>query len=187
MKITLNNAKGKILKTAKTVIREDIEVVPSLEKKNINANGTYTVGDGYAGIGEVVVSVSGGVTEEVEEWNGTGIVIVPTEDELAGTWVFKDIVNLSPLASSTDFHVNFTYGADNTEGTAIRILGGNYVEIDYQHYDDDEGEDVFSTAYYGLNGWYSDQTIHITSKLSDLTDADGESLLAWLKANATKQ
>lgn len=60
MKITLNNAKGKILKTAKTVIREDIEVVPSLEKKNINANGTYTVGDGYAGIGEVVVSVTGG-------------------------------------------------------------------------------------------------------------------------------
>lgn len=59
MKITLNNAKGKILKTAKTVIREDIEVVPSLEKKEINANGSYTVGDGYAGIGEVVVSVSG--------------------------------------------------------------------------------------------------------------------------------
>lgn len=59
MKITLNNAKGKILKTAKTVIREDIEVVPALEKKEINANGTYTVGDGYAGIGEVLVSVSG--------------------------------------------------------------------------------------------------------------------------------
>lgn len=59
MKITLNNAKGKILKTAKTVIREDIEVVPALEKKEINANGSYTVGDGYAGIGEVVVSVSG--------------------------------------------------------------------------------------------------------------------------------
>ena len=59
MKITLNKAKGKILKTAKTVIREDIEVVPALEKKEIPANGAYTVGDGYAGIGEVLVSVSG--------------------------------------------------------------------------------------------------------------------------------
>lgn len=60
MKITLNNAKGKRLKTAKSVIRENIEVVPVLEKKNINANGTYPVGDGYAGIGEVVVNVTGG-------------------------------------------------------------------------------------------------------------------------------
>lgn len=128
-----------------------------------------------------------GESDTAEEWDGTGIVIAPTEDELAGTWVFKDIVNLSPLASSTDFYVNFTYGADNTESTAIRVLGGDYVEIAYQYYDDDEGEYVFSTAYYGLNGWYNGQTIHITSKLSDLADADGESLLAWLKANATKQ
>lgn len=60
MKITLNNAKGKKLKTAKKIIREDIEVIPSLEKKKITTNGTYNASDGYAGFGEVVVNVTGG-------------------------------------------------------------------------------------------------------------------------------
>lgn len=114
-------------------------------------------------------------------------IIEKTEDLLAGTWVFDDTVTLSPLTSDTEFKINFTYGADDTEGTAIQILGGDDVEVDYEHYDDDEGEDVFNTVYYGPNGWYTDKTIHITTKLDDLTYDVGNSLLAWLEANATKQ
>lgn len=60
MRITLDNVKGKILKTAKTVIREDIEVVPKLEDVEINANGLRKVSEGYSGIGEVLVNVQSG-------------------------------------------------------------------------------------------------------------------------------
>ena len=60
MRITLDNVKGKILKTAKTVIREDIEVVPKLENVEITANGTRKVSEGYSGIGEVLVNVQSG-------------------------------------------------------------------------------------------------------------------------------
>lgn len=81
MKVVLRNPKGKRLKTAKTVVREDIEVVPELQRLLIFKNDTYTVGEGFAGIGEVVVNVSGGGTEEVEEWNGTGVIIAPIEPE----------------------------------------------------------------------------------------------------------
>lgn len=79
MKVVLRNPKGKRLKTAKTVVREDVEVVPELQRRLIFENGTYTVGEGFAGIGEVVVNVSGGGTEEVEEWNGTGVIIAPID------------------------------------------------------------------------------------------------------------
>lgn len=60
MRITLDNVKGKILKTAKTVIREDIEVVPKLEDVEITANGLRKVSEGYSGIGEVLVNVQSG-------------------------------------------------------------------------------------------------------------------------------
>ena len=60
MRITLDNVKGKILKTAKTVIREDIEVVPKLEKVEIDTNGLRKVSEGYSGIGEVLVNVQSG-------------------------------------------------------------------------------------------------------------------------------
>lgn len=89
MKVVLRNPKGKRLKTAKTVVREDIEVVPELQKLLVFENDTYTVGEGFAGIGEVVVNVSGGVTEEVEEWNGTGIVIAPIGSEQPKTFTIN--------------------------------------------------------------------------------------------------
>lgn len=60
MRITLDNVKGKILKTAKTVIREDIEVVPKLESVEIDTNGLRKVSEGYSGIGEVLVNVQSG-------------------------------------------------------------------------------------------------------------------------------
>ena len=60
MRITLDTVKGKILKTAKTVIREDIEVVPKLEDVEITANGLRKVSEGYSGIGEVLVNVQSG-------------------------------------------------------------------------------------------------------------------------------
>lgn len=60
MRITLDNVKGKMLKTAKTVIREDIEVVPKLENIEITANGLRKVSEGYSGIGEVLVNVQSG-------------------------------------------------------------------------------------------------------------------------------
>ena len=118
-----------------------------------------------------------------------GVYSVEAEDALAGTWVFNDTVNLSPLTSSTEFRINFTFGANDTEGTAIEINpDGNYVEINFIYYDEDEGGETFTSAYYTPRGWIgNDKTIHITTKLSELSYAVGNSLLAWLEANATKQ
>lgn len=60
MRITLDKVKGKILKTEKAIIREDIEVVPKLENVEVTANGVRKVSEGYAGIGEVLVNVQSG-------------------------------------------------------------------------------------------------------------------------------
>lgn len=136
-----------------------------------------------------ILNSNGNIVKGSEPITEGGVYKVEAEDALEGTWVFNDTVNLSPLTSDTEFKINFTFGANDTEGTAIQILGGDYVQVDYESYDEDEGEYAFGTVYYGLNGWYVDtnKTIHITTKFDDLTYTVGNSLLAWLEANATKQ
>jgi hypothetical protein len=143
----------------------------------------------YASVPRIayILNSNGNIVKGSEPITEGGVYSVEAEDALEGTWVFNDTVNLSPLTSDTMFKINFTFGANDTEGTAIQILGGDDVEVDYEYYDDEEGEYAFSTAYYGPNGWYTDKTIHITTKLSELSYTVGNSLLAWLEANATKQ
>lgn len=68
MKIEINNKYGKRLKTSKTIVEEDIDVVPVLQNLTITENGTYPVGEGYAGTGAVVVAVAG---EVIEEYDGS--------------------------------------------------------------------------------------------------------------------
>lgn len=137
-----------------------------------------------------ILNSNGNIVKGSEPITEGGVYRVEAEDALEGTWVFNDTVNLSPLTSNTVFTINFTFGANDTEGTAIQIRGGDYVEVGYESYDEDEGESAFGTVYYGLNGWYVDtnKTIHITTKYDDLGgDHIGSSLLKWLEANATKQ
>ena len=108
--------------------------------------------------------------------NGRPQVKVPAVevegDALAGTWVFNNTVN----GSLSQINVNFIN--DTTEYTSIRCI---------------ISEHLGTVIYYGKNtsvyydGWdmESSKTITITSKLSEVTN--GDSLLAWLQSNATKQ
>jgi N-acetylneuraminic acid mutarotase len=65
MFIKLTNKDGVKLQTRDTLCAEDINVFPKLQSLEVTKNGTYSVGDGYAGIGEVKVDVGGGGGAEV--------------------------------------------------------------------------------------------------------------------------
>ena len=145
MKVVLRNPKGKRLKTAKTVVREDVEVVPELQRRLIFENGTYTVGEGFAGIGEVVVNVSGGGTEEVEEWNGTGVIIAPiepntfkingvsyvTENRLTWYEWCKRVDDLNTDNFRCANTISYVYEAESenvvTDANGIEVLGGQEI------------------------------------------------------------
>lgn len=58
MDINLTKKEGIKLKTAGKYCQEDINVKPVLQNKTINANGTYTADNNYAGLGTVTVSMS---------------------------------------------------------------------------------------------------------------------------------
>lgn len=101
------------------------------------------------------------------------------EDELQGTWVFNDTLTLD---TTVDYSVNFTSN------------GVPYIALTVWHADTVmprpkdlyfANSDVELEVYY--NGWHEQiyKTIIVTSKLAEVEN--GEELLAWLKANATKQ
>ena len=104
----------------------------------------------------------------------------PTEDELAGTWLFNSSPNIS---ASQSWNVLFTYHnfSDINYGIATKYTSS----VQLIRYSDKYGD--MQTAYNSTSGWVTDslKTIHITSKLSEVTN--GSTLLTWLKANATKQ
>lgn len=108
-----------------------------------------------------------------------GTVENETEDALAGTWVFNEEI-ISDF-SNTTISVNFS--SNNTIWTGISCdIMPKMTEITYSN------TDSMDTVYDSLVGGWMDEsykTITITSKLSEVTD--GETLLAWLQANATKQ
>lgn len=111
--------------------------------------------------------------------NGNGrpqvkAVVAETEDALAGTWVFNDFPG---VPSSTTYYLQFT--SNSKSFTNISLYSQRiYKRIAYGDamvYDIDVG------------GWADEayKTITITSKLSEVTN--GDTLLAWLQSNATKQ
>lgn len=101
------------------------------------------------------------------------------DDELVGTWVFNDTVNGIGLpAVQTIYNVNFT--TNNAIYNQIGFMEGNRLKIEDLAYNS-------TSVYNSTDGWIGEayKTITITSKLSEVSD--GDDLLAWLKANATKQ
>ena len=128
--------------------------------------------------------------EQVEEWNGTGVIIeeIKTEeipDELAGTWVFNSTIGLPTISE-----FNFIFISYSQTMTSLRFKT-SISDRDYMYYVYGEGEDdealACSGAFGALSIWNDTeyQTITITSKLSEVTN--GDALLTWLKGNATKQ
>lgn len=107
-------------------------------------------------------------------------------DGLAGTWVFNNQPHFSPFTDDPSlFNLNLTVGTLS----AVNI----YFESERVPMMSDA---VAIVINYGLTGrktlyssgsWQDEsyKTITITSKLSEVTN--GDTLLAWLQSNATKQ
>lgn len=141
-------------------------------KLRVNGSELNTV-NGY----KVKTLYYGGVAYEIEQESAS------VEDELAGTWVFNDDPN---TAYSRNYSLNFT--SNNNQYNYIKTNSASGLIYG----DDSSGlpmemivynSDPFSFDYGWKNESY--KTITITSKLSEVTN--GDTLLAWLKANATKQ
>ena len=103
-----------------------------------------------------------------------------TEDELAGTWVFNStLTDMGSTGSTESWEVSFS-----TSAQSYAILKKAYEATFSQN----QGLYFDTTLVWdAVNEWHSNtyKTITITSTLSQVID--GNYLLTWLKANATKQ
>ena len=139
------------------------------------------IGWKYDGItGEPSIVYFGEEPQEVsKQWLDwfLSIATEEVEDELSGTWVFNDTVNIPETVQ--DWDINF-----QCNGVQYTLLSAHNIQLSMP---------IVAILYDGANvyepssGWYEQyyKTIAITSKLSEVTN--GETLLTWLQANATKQ
>ena len=123
-----------------------------------------------------------GATEVTKAYMGETLVYEKSEqDELAGTWVFNDYVNIDTNFSYTisfiSNNIEFSrIAGQNLEDPFFKMITLTYAQNDGHLTNAFNNESWVNTAY---------KTITITSKLSEV--ANGSELLAWLQANATKQ
>ena len=103
----------------------------------------------------------------------------PTEDELAGTWVFNEQLNTTTLATT---YVNFTSNGKTCSSIQRNYSGRPFAINDMFYNFDGVDQNVYDLGVWVDNGY---KAITITSKLSEVSN--GETFLAWLRANATKQ
>lgn len=114
-------------------------------------------------------------------------------DPLAGTWVFNNTLDFSSLGLSQDDDIYWSVNFTTLSGIALNAISIAYSSSEYSmEYKEGTGVPTPYPAYcsgdlYGTIGWQDEnfKTITITSKLSEVTN--GDTLLAWLQANATKQ
>lgn len=100
-----------------------------------------------------------------------------TEDELQGTWVFNDSVTVD-VVQMVSYSFEFT-----SKNTAFIKLS---TQIDGRiFYFTTDSSSITVMNDYGVWNDNDYKTINITSKLSEVEN--GDTLLTWLKANATKQ
>ena len=136
--------------------------------QNVTADGTTVSWDTVENATSYAVLADG---------SEIGTVEAAATDELAGTWVFNDTLDFP--AGTTEWNINFI--SNNIVYTAIRItakFGGQIIYID-------NSSSEFYVYEGGIWQYEVNKTVTITSKLSEVTN--GDTLLAWLQANATKQ
>ena len=136
--------------------------------QNVSADGTTVSWDAVENATSYAVLADG---------NEIGTVEVVAEDELAGTWVFNDNPDLS---GSGTINVNINFTSNERDFTNMSIIKGSIGRGEIQY-----NELAVHTRGMGWPVGEVYKTITITSKLSEVTN--GETFLAWLQANATKQ
>ena len=138
--------------------------------QNVTASGTVVSFDPVENATSYAVLADG---------NEIGTVEGAVTDELAGTWVFNDNLEIN-----ANFSYTLQFISNNTAYEKISVEGyepppfGLFGDLCY-----DDG-----IVYYDSTITWEDEsykTITIASKLSEVTN--GDTLLAWLQANAIKQ
>ena len=117
----------------------------------------------------------------------------PTEDELAGTWVFNDRLFGGTLGEILDIEFIFNFDSSGSHFTSLGISQNTRPDNEILYMAFGDLGQVYSTQQFDdddttSNRWLAGEeykTITITSKLSEVTD--GDTLLAFLQSNATKQ
>ena len=155
--------------------------------QNVSASGTTVSWDAVENATSYAVLADGNEIGTVE-----GVVT----DELAGTWVFNDRLFGSTLGELLDivFMFNFDSSGSHYVGIGISQSTRTDNEIAFMAFCENEDSSLqvyssepFDEAETTGDRWLREsfKTITITSKLSEVTD--GDKLLTWLRANATKQ
>ena len=136
--------------------------------QNVTADGTTVNWDAVENATSYAVLADG---DEV------GTVERSVTDELDGTWLFND-----SLSISDDITWNVNYTTNSEDYTDLRIS----LQIGPIGHEPCMGTSEYPTLFYNMGSWDDRyKTIIITSKLSEVTN--GDTLLAWLQENATKQ
>ena len=136
--------------------------------QNVTANGTTVSWDAVENATSYAVLADGSEIGTVEN---------VTEDALAGTWAFNDVITLD---SAQSFNLVFISGG--IQGTLISIEKTFGTFSLYYTWENSNVTQAFTGGQWTDTTY---KTINITSKLSEVTN--GEELLTWLQANATKQ
>ena len=134
-------------------------------------------------IGEAVASSGGRV------WKKLSAESEVVEDELAGTWVFNDVLNFDEAYSVT---LDFT--TDGRDCTKLWSFGdvGDQPFPNTLRYGIVNTENTVPTFCYMYGEWIDTayKTIEISTLYADIIvndgNADALAFLTWLKANATK-
>ena len=101
LSLSLTNTHGMRLLTDGTYCDKDIVIRPVLEEKRVTENGTYTPGDGYAGIGSIVVDTQGGTMQSKNVTLGSSAPADTTPDQgYAGLSSVSYTVDTSAVSSS---------------------------------------------------------------------------------------
>ena len=174
--------------TVKIADTEQAKIIPENIKKDtviLGVTGTFEGGTDTTDATAAASDILSGKTAYVNGVKLTGTIETYTgeEDELAGTWVFNDTVDIS---TAFNYSLNFVakYNDNDTNFVSISAATSGFAKgLAYTA----EDANIGTIIVYRASGWDYEayKTIAITSKLSEVSN--GDTLLAWLQANATKQ
>ena len=136
--------------------------------QNVTADGTTVSWDAVENATSYAVLADGSEIGTVER---------SVTDELDGTWLFNDSLSIS---DDITWNVNYTTNSEDYTDLRISLQSGPI------GHEPCMGTSEYPTLFYNMGSWDDKyKTIIITSKLSEVTN--GDTLLAWLQENATKQ
>lgn len=176
--------------TVKIADTEQAKIIPENIKKDtviLGVTGTFEGGTDTTDATAAAADILSGKTAYVNGVKLTGTIETYTgeevEDALAGTWVLNDTI----IYTNVNAIISFNFTSNNTSfyGFYFDVNSDGDNSLGYRTNQQYSFNQIYNSGGNIISGKETYKTITITSKLSEVTN--GEQLLAWLQANATKQ